>query len=179
MPAEGLRLLLVNPALPESFWSFRWALEEVLGGKRSLNPPLGLATLAALCPPHWEVTIVDENVEPLPAAPQADLIGIGAGRLQSPEIRRGFGSLRSASIRDLRPGPSAILRHVNAALERGDRVFEPLRRVLRDVRHRVVRERRQRDAERNRVCKRQALEGRAAAVRAVPEVLAVQIEEHR
>jgi hypothetical protein len=39
-----LRLLLVNPALPESFWSFRWALEEVLGGKRSLNPPLGLAT---------------------------------------------------------------------------------------------------------------------------------------
>jgi len=55
-----LRLLLVNPALPESFWSFRWALEEVLGGKRSLNPPLGLATLAALCPAHWEVTIVDE-----------------------------------------------------------------------------------------------------------------------
>jgi hypothetical protein len=44
-----LRLLLVNPALPESFWSFRWALEEVLGGKRALNPPLGLATLAALC----------------------------------------------------------------------------------------------------------------------------------
>ena len=64
-----MRLLLVNPALPESFWSFRWALEEVLGGKRALNPPLGLATLAALCPPHWEVSIVDENVEALPAAP--------------------------------------------------------------------------------------------------------------
>ena len=61
-----MRLLLVNPALPESFWSFRWALERVLGGKRSLNPPLGLATLAALCPPHWQVTIVDENVEALP-----------------------------------------------------------------------------------------------------------------
>jgi hypothetical protein len=40
----------------------------VLGGKRALNPPLGLATLAALCPPHWRVTIVDENVEPLPLA---------------------------------------------------------------------------------------------------------------
>jgi hypothetical protein len=54
-----MRLLLINPALPESFWSFRWALESVLGGKRSLNPPLGLATLAALCPEDWQVTIVD------------------------------------------------------------------------------------------------------------------------
>jgi hypothetical protein len=44
-----MRLLLINPALPESFWSFRWALERILRGKRSLNSPLGLATLAALC----------------------------------------------------------------------------------------------------------------------------------
>jgi hypothetical protein len=72
-----MRILLINPALPESFWSFRWALERVLDGKRSLNPPLGLATLAALCPPDWQVTIVDENVEPLPLNPEADLIGIG------------------------------------------------------------------------------------------------------
>jgi hypothetical protein len=40
-----VRLLLVNPALPESFWSFRWALERVLGGKRSLNPPLRRAAM--------------------------------------------------------------------------------------------------------------------------------------
>jgi radical SAM superfamily enzyme YgiQ (UPF0313 family) len=79
-----LRLLLINPAQPESFWSFRWALERVLDGKRALNPPLGLATLAALCPPHWEVSIVDENVEPLPLRPHADLIGIGGMGVQSP-----------------------------------------------------------------------------------------------
>ena len=71
-----MRLLLVNPKLPESFWSFRWAVEEVLRGKRALNPPLGLATLAALCPPDWQVTIVDENVEPLPLRPEADVIGV-------------------------------------------------------------------------------------------------------
>ena len=47
-----MRLLLINPRFEESFWSFRWALEEVLPGKRAVNPPLGLATLAALCPPH-------------------------------------------------------------------------------------------------------------------------------
>ncbi len=70
------RLLLINPRFPESFWSFRWALAHVLEGKRALNPPLGLATLAALCPRDWEVMIVDENIEPLPASPQADLIGV-------------------------------------------------------------------------------------------------------
>lgn len=71
-----MRLLLVNPRFPESFWSFRWALHEVLPGKRAVNPPLGLATLAALCPPHWHVTIIDENIEPVPLKPDADLIGV-------------------------------------------------------------------------------------------------------
>jgi len=71
-----MRILFVNPRFPESFWSFRWAVESVLPGKRALNPPLGLATVAALCPEDWEVTIVDENVESIPLAPQADIIGI-------------------------------------------------------------------------------------------------------
>jgi radical SAM superfamily enzyme YgiQ (UPF0313 family) len=71
-----MRLLLINPRFPESFWSFRWALEKILSGKRALNPPLGLATLAALCPPAWQVRIVDENVEPVPLDPAVDLIGV-------------------------------------------------------------------------------------------------------
>ena len=41
-----------------------------------MNPPLGLATLAALTPASWEIEIVDENVEVLPTAPEADVIGI-------------------------------------------------------------------------------------------------------
>ncbi len=71
-----MRLLLINPRFVESFWSFRWAMESVLPNRRTVNPPLGLATLAALCPDHWEVTIVDENIESLPLAPHADIIGV-------------------------------------------------------------------------------------------------------
>ncbi len=71
-----MRLLLINPRFPESFWSFRWAVESILTEKRTVNPPLGLATLAALCPRDWEVEIVDENIESIPLDPQADIIGI-------------------------------------------------------------------------------------------------------
>jgi radical SAM superfamily enzyme YgiQ (UPF0313 family) len=69
-------LLLVNPRFPESFWSFKWAVDTVLPGKRAVNPPLGLATLAALCPADWDVSIVDENITSLPLAPDADIVGI-------------------------------------------------------------------------------------------------------
>ena len=82
-----MRLLLINPKSPESFWNFHWAVSEVLDGKRAVNPPLGLATLAALCPAHWQVRIVDENVEPLPLAPEADLIGICGMGVQFPRQR--------------------------------------------------------------------------------------------
>lgn len=104
-----MRLLLVNPAQPESFWSFRWALEEVLSGKRALNPPLGLATLAALCPPHWEVTIVDENVEPLPLRPRADLIGIGGMGVQTPRQQQLLRYYREAGYRVVAGGSYASL----------------------------------------------------------------------
>jgi radical SAM superfamily enzyme YgiQ (UPF0313 family) len=75
-PLRPVRLLLINPRFPESFWSFRWALQKILPNKRAINPPLGLATLAALCPGHWHIEIVDENIEPLPLDPRADIIGI-------------------------------------------------------------------------------------------------------
>jgi len=104
-----MRLMLVNPALPESFWSFRWALETVLGGKRSLNPPLGLATLAALCPPHWDVTLVDENVEALPLRPEADLIGIGGMGVQAPRQKQLLRYYREAGYRVVAGGSYASL----------------------------------------------------------------------
>jgi radical SAM superfamily enzyme YgiQ (UPF0313 family) len=71
-----MRLLLVNPRFPESWWSTQWALDEILPGKRAVNPPLGLATLAALAPAHWQVEIVDENVEDVPLNPDADIVGV-------------------------------------------------------------------------------------------------------
>jgi radical SAM superfamily enzyme YgiQ (UPF0313 family) len=71
-----VRLLLINPKFPESFWSFKWAVDTVLPHKRTVIPPLGLATLAALCPDSWEVQIIDENIESIPLEPRADIIGI-------------------------------------------------------------------------------------------------------
>lgn len=79
-----MRLLLINPRFPESFWSFKWAMDRVLPGRKTVNPPLGLATLAALCPPHWEVSIVDENVEPIPLKPEVDIVGICGMGVQFP-----------------------------------------------------------------------------------------------
>ena len=79
-----MKLLLINPKYPESFWSFSWAVREILPGKRAINPPLGLATLAALCPPDWEIRIVDENVESVPLEPEADIVGVCGMGVQFP-----------------------------------------------------------------------------------------------
>ncbi len=104
-----MRVFLINPKLPESFWSFRWALEEVLPGKRALNPPLGLATVAALCPPHWDVRIVDENVEPLPLNPDADLVGICGMGVQAPRQKQLLRYYRGAGYDTVAGGSYASL----------------------------------------------------------------------
>jgi radical SAM superfamily enzyme YgiQ (UPF0313 family) len=79
-----MRLLLINPKFSESFWSSEWAIREILPGKRAVSPPLGLATLAALCPTNWQIEIVDENVEPVPLEPQADIVGVCGMGVQFP-----------------------------------------------------------------------------------------------
>lgn len=72
-----MKLLLINPRFPESFWSFKWAVDNIMPNDiRTINPPLGLATLAALTPEDWEIEIIDENIETIPLKPDADIIGI-------------------------------------------------------------------------------------------------------
>ncbi len=72
-----MKLLLINPRFPESFWSFKWAVDNIMPKDiRTINPPLGLATLAALTPKDWEIEIIDENIESIPLKPDADIIGI-------------------------------------------------------------------------------------------------------
>ncbi|MBP2681711.1 MAG: methyltransferase, partial [Candidatus Krumholzibacteriota bacterium] len=71
-----MKLVLINPKFPESFWSLKWAVENCVPGARTVNPPLGLATVAALCPPDWEVEIIDENVRSVPLETRADIIGV-------------------------------------------------------------------------------------------------------
>ena len=90
-----MRLLLVNPRFPESFWSFKWAVDTVLSGRRTVMSPLGLATLAALCPDDWDIQIVDENVESIPLDPAVDIIGICGMGVQFPRQRELLAFYRS------------------------------------------------------------------------------------
>lgn len=55
-----MRVLLLYPCFPKSFWSFDKAL-ELIGRKVSL-PPLSLITVAAILPQTWEFRLVDRNV---------------------------------------------------------------------------------------------------------------------
>ena len=57
------RIAIVNPRFEPSFWGLEYALP--LFGKRANLPVACLPLLAALTPPDHEVTLVDENVEPL------------------------------------------------------------------------------------------------------------------
>ena len=57
-----LRVLLVYPQYPDTFWSFKHALRVV--AKKAAFPPLGLATVAAMLPRLWEMKLTDMNVSP-------------------------------------------------------------------------------------------------------------------
>lgn len=58
-----MKILLVYPAYPKTFWSFYYALKFI--SKKANLPPLGLLTIAALLPADWEIILVDMNVEKL------------------------------------------------------------------------------------------------------------------
>jgi radical SAM superfamily enzyme YgiQ (UPF0313 family) len=58
-----LKILLVYPQYPDTFWSFKHALKLV--SKKASHPPLGLLTVAAMLPEEWEKKLVDMNVTSL------------------------------------------------------------------------------------------------------------------
>lgn len=55
-----MRTLFLYPEFPKTFWSYEKILELV--NRKVLLPPLGLVTVAALLPQHWEMKLVDRNV---------------------------------------------------------------------------------------------------------------------
>lgn len=81
-----MRVLLLHPEFPDSFWSFRSVLELV--GRRALSPPLGLITAAAMLPADWDLRLVDCAVR----APTeedwrfADMVMITGMIVQKPSI---------------------------------------------------------------------------------------------
>ncbi len=69
-----MKLYLVSPKNPESFWTFDRILPSL--GKRCVFPNLALPTVAALTPPPHEVVLCDENVEAVDFDTDADIVGI-------------------------------------------------------------------------------------------------------
>ncbi|MEN9231151.1 MAG: B12-binding domain-containing radical SAM protein [Thermostichus sp. DG02_5_bins_236] len=55
-----MKALLLYPQFPQSFWSYNRTIEMV--GLKSVIPPLGLITVAALLPQDWDIRFVDRNV---------------------------------------------------------------------------------------------------------------------
>ena len=50
-----MRCLLISPAFPETFWSFRHALRFIR--RRAPFPPLGLLTIASMLPEEGPVRL--------------------------------------------------------------------------------------------------------------------------
>lgn len=104
-----MKLLLINPKFPESFWSFSWALQSVLRDKRAVNPPLGLTTIAALTPQDWEITIMDENVESIDWSFDADIVGVCGMGVQMPRQKEIIEKFRKRGIYTVAGGSYASL----------------------------------------------------------------------
>ena len=82
-----MRILLVYPEFPDTFWSFKHALKFVR--KKAGAPPLGLMTVAAMLPSEWEKRLLDLNVTSLT---QADLAW--AGIAGATEVVSGWGAAK-------------------------------------------------------------------------------------
>ncbi len=87
-PGDPHKVLLVYPEIPTTYWSFKYALSLV--GKKGTLPPLGLLTVAAMLPPHYEVQLIDMNITPLcdDLLAQADLVLTSAMIVQKDSLAR-------------------------------------------------------------------------------------------
>jgi len=82
-----VKVLLVNPEFPDTYWSFRHALP--FEGKRCAFPPLGLLTVSALLPAAWERRLVDLNIQKLRTSDieWADIVMATAMLVQKDSLR--------------------------------------------------------------------------------------------
>jgi len=69
-----MKILLVTPRNPESFWTYDSILPVI--GKRCVFPNLSMPTVAGLTPREHEVVLCDENVEEIDFDAEADLVGV-------------------------------------------------------------------------------------------------------
>jgi radical SAM superfamily enzyme YgiQ (UPF0313 family) len=102
-----MRALLVNPAFPDSYWSGRFALR--FANRKSILPPLGLITVAAMLPRSWELRLVDLDTEALSDADLkwADVVMLTGMLVQKPSLHEVLRRCRGLKIRTVVGGPYA------------------------------------------------------------------------
>ena len=100
-----MKVLLINPEYPNTYWSFRHALP--LEGRRSAFPPLGLLTVSALLPRRWERRLVDLNVRRLKDQhiEWADMVFCTAMLVQKESLREVVARCKAKGKRVVLGGP--------------------------------------------------------------------------
>lgn len=100
-----MKILLVYPHYPATFWSFRYAMKFI--GRKASFPPLGLMTVAAMLPEAWEKRLVDMNVSPLEDADLqwADYVFISAMSIQRPSAFEVIERCRRLEVKTVAGGP--------------------------------------------------------------------------
>jgi radical SAM superfamily enzyme YgiQ (UPF0313 family) len=102
-----MKVLLVYPEFPDTFWSFKHALP--FQGKRSAYPPLGLLTVSALLPSSWERRLVDLNVRRLKDSDLdwAEVVFFSGMMVQGPSMKEHLARAKSHGLRTVVGGPIA------------------------------------------------------------------------
>jgi radical SAM superfamily enzyme YgiQ (UPF0313 family) len=100
-----LRILLVYPKNPETFWSYKHALKFIF--KKATDPPLGLLTVAALLPEDWEKKLVDMNVTTLKDKDLkwADYVFISAISVQKESVKETIARCKEMGKKIVAGGP--------------------------------------------------------------------------
>ena len=103
--AEALKILLVYPRYPDTFWSFNYALKFV--SKKVFAPPIGLLTVAALLPRSWKLKLVDLNADVLKdeEIQWADYIFLSAMEVQEKSVREIITEVKAHGKKIVAGGP--------------------------------------------------------------------------
>jgi radical SAM superfamily enzyme YgiQ (UPF0313 family) len=106
-----MKILLVYPEFPDTFWSFKHALRFI--HKRAASPPLGLLTVAAMLPVEWEKRLVDLNVTHLTLKDLAwaDYVFISAMIVQRDAARALIARCKDAGVKVVAGGPLFTMEH--------------------------------------------------------------------
>ena len=106
-----MKILLVYPETPSSFWSFKDALKFV--AKKVAEPPLGLITIAAMLPKDWEKKLIDMNVSKLQDKHilWADYVFLSGMNIQINSFKDVIRRCNTLGVKVVAGGPLATTQH--------------------------------------------------------------------